>query len=630
MKSNKVSTATMFNTQIKLARSIIVGSIFTLTSSLSYANSLGLQDVYKMALQHDALLAQAESQYQADMQGLDTARASLLPQIQADGSYFITDGSVDSADVTSRDLSITLNQSLYKHEYWARYEQSKYLVEAADATLKNAQQDLILRVTQAYFDVLLAQETVRLAKSKEAADFTQYETAQASAELGLSSRVDVLQAKSSYDLSKSETINAENGLDVTLEALSKLTGKPVSQFESGMLKQLLPHVKLPRDERATSLLEKRAETENLLVKQAQSQLSIAAEEIEVQRGGYWPTVALQAKYSDTAYSDYNSSYSSSYNDNNKTSVGVTLSVPLYSGGSTDSQVAAAKYETIASQQALRDAQETARLNVRTQKRNLERGQKLVAALREAVKSNDAFLESAEEGYKVGITKTFPCSYLPDQEERLLIAVDERLQNNYSYSLLMTEGFRRTGDQSYRPHCPACNACQSIRIIVDKFIPSKSQKRTIKRNAHFQVLTSDRLKEDYYPLYEQYINTCHQDGSMFPANYQQFESFLSSKLTQQLFIETWVEVNEIKRLVCVAVTDVLINGLSAVYTFYHPDFRAYGLGVFSILTQIEFCKKNKLPYLYLGYQIDECQKMNYKNRYFPYEKFSEQQWILVEK
>lgn len=237
---------------------------------------------------------------------------------------------------------------------------------------------------------------------------------------------------------------------------------------------------------------------------------------------------------------------------------------------------------------------------------------------------------SKEGYKVGITQTFPCSYLPDQEERLLIAVDERLQNNYSYSLLMAEGFRRTGDQSYRPHCPACNACQSIRIIVDKFIPSKSQKRAIKRNAHCQILTSDCLKKEYYPLYEQYINTCHQDGSMFPANYQQFESFLSSKLTQQLFIETWGEVNEIKRLVCVAVTDVLINGLSAVYTFYHPDFRAYGLGVFSILTQIEFCKKNKLPYLYLGYQIDECQKMNYKNRYFPYEKFTEQQWILVEK
>jgi arginine-tRNA-protein transferase len=234
----------------------------------------------------------------------------------------------------------------------------------------------------------------------------------------------------------------------------------------------------------------------------------------------------------------------------------------------------------------------------------------------------------DSSFKVGITKTFPCSYLANEEERLLIALDERLQNSRSYSLLMMEGFRRSGDQTYRPHCPNCNACQSIRVVVDDFKPSKSQKRSLKRNAHFRISTSDRLKDDYFGLYEKYINTCHQDGSMFPANYQQFKSFLSSKLTKQLFIETWLDVGETKELICVAVTDVLINGLSAVYTFYHPDFKAHGLGVFSILTQIDFCKKFGIPYLYLGYQIDDCQKMNYKNRYFPYEKFIAQEWLLV--
>jgi arginine-tRNA-protein transferase len=236
----------------------------------------------------------------------------------------------------------------------------------------------------------------------------------------------------------------------------------------------------------------------------------------------------------------------------------------------------------------------------------------------------------EETFKVGITKTFPCSYLADKEERLLIAVDERLQNNRSYSLLMMEGFRRSGDQSYRPHCPSCNACQSVRVVVDEFIPSKSQKRSLKRNAHFNVSTSDNLKNVYYPLYENYINTCHQDGAMFPANEQQFETFLSSKLTKQLFIETWLVENEENTLVCVAVTDVLINGLSAVYTFYHPDFKSYGLGVYSILTQINLCKELGLKHLYLGYQIDDCKKMNYKNRYFPYEKYIDQQWLLIQK
>ena len=236
----------------------------------------------------------------------------------------------------------------------------------------------------------------------------------------------------------------------------------------------------------------------------------------------------------------------------------------------------------------------------------------------------------DDSYKVGITKIFPCSYLPNKEERLLIAVDERLQNNQSYSLLMAQGFRRNGDQSYRPHCPDCNACHSIRVLVNDFIPSKSQKRALKRNTHFTITSSDYLKDDYYPLYENYINSCHQDGSMFPASFEQYQSFLSCTLTKQVFIETWFHENGKAQLVCLAVTDVLSNGLSAVYTFYEPSFKANGLGVFSILTQIDMCKKLGLTYLYLGYQIDDCQKMNYKNRYFPYEAFIDRQWQLVKK
>lgn len=130
----------------------------------------------------------------------------------------------------------------------------------------------------------------------------------------------------------------------------------------------------------------------------------------------------------------------------------------------------------------------------------------------------------DDTFKVGITKTFPCSYLPNKEERLLIAIDERLQNNRGYSILMMEGFRRSGDQSYRPHCPSCNACNSVRVIVNEFHPSKSQKRSLKRNAHFKITTSEQLKGEYYPLYETYINTCHQDGSMFLQIMSNFKPF----------------------------------------------------------------------------------------------------------
>ena len=236
----------------------------------------------------------------------------------------------------------------------------------------------------------------------------------------------------------------------------------------------------------------------------------------------------------------------------------------------------------------------------------------------------------DSNFQLGITKTFPCNYLPEREERLLIAVDERLQNNKSYSWLMTQGFRRSGEQSYRPHCPDCNACQSLRILVNDFVPSKSQKRSLKRNQHFIIRQSTELKDSYYPLFENYINTFHQDGSMYPATFEQFKSFLSCTLTQQTFIETWHEIDGQEQLICVAVTDVLTNALSAVYTFYHPDYKANGLGVFSILTQHSVTKTLSLPYLYLGYQIDDCQKMNYKNRYFPHERFVDGDWLRVDK
>jgi len=237
----------------------------------------------------------------------------------------------------------------------------------------------------------------------------------------------------------------------------------------------------------------------------------------------------------------------------------------------------------------------------------------------------------QSDFKLGITKTFPCNYLEDKEERLLIAVDERLHNSASYSWLMTQGFRRSGDQAYRPHCPNCNACQSLRVIANQFSPSKSQRRNLKRNEQLIITLSYQLKESYYPLFEEYINTCHQDGSMYPASFPQFESFLASSLTKQLFIETWRQDEHGSRtLVCVAVTDVLTDALSAVYTFYDPKYKNSGIGVFSILMQIKQCLTMQKEYLYLGYQIDDCKKMNYKNRYFPYEKFIDGLWHRTDK
>jgi arginine-tRNA-protein transferase len=229
-------------------------------------------------------------------------------------------------------------------------------------------------------------------------------------------------------------------------------------------------------------------------------------------------------------------------------------------------------------------------------------------------------------YQLGITQSFDCNYLPEQQERLLVATDQRLQNTTHYAWLMSQGFRRSGEQIYRPYCEHCSACQSVRVITAEFTASKSQKRLLKKNSHFNYYVSDQIKPSYYPLYENYINQIHKDGAMFPASKQQFMSFLGRNLTEQIFIETWSN----DTLIAVAITDMLADALSAVYTFYDPLERKSGLGVYSILKQIELAAKMRKPYLYLGYQIDQCKKMNYKNRYFPYQRLIENSWKTINK
>ena len=381
------------------SRSILASAILSTTMAYSAtslaAPAVGLLDVYQMAVLQDATLAQARAQYQADQQGLQTARAELLPKIQADAGYTLTDSSIDTSDATTRDLSLTLNQSLFRHEAWTGYKMVKQSIETSLYTLKAAEQELILRSAEHYFAVLLAQNTLTLFKAKEKADYSQLERAEASAEVGLASRVDVLQAKSSYDLSKSERINAENNLDISVEKLRRLTGQSVSLLKAFPVKVSLPPVALDMVQ-----LEAQAEKQNLAVKQTLSQVQAAALDVEVQKGGHYPSVNFQAKIADTSYSDTNTG--SALSDSQRTTVGVTLSLPIYTGGSTSSKVSAARYQQTAAREGLRNSKEEARLNVRVQARNLERGESLVAALQEAVNSNDAFVEAAEEGHKVGL------------------------------------------------------------------------------------------------------------------------------------------------------------------------------------------------------------------------------------
>ncbi len=225
--------------------------------------------------------------------------------------------------------------------------------------------------------------------------------------------------------------------------------------------------------------------------------------------------------------------------------------------------------------------------------------------------------------KFGITQKFDCSYLPEKEEQLLVCMLPSSQLKDSYSELVKVGFRRSGEQLYRPHCENCNACQSLRILCNEFELSRSQKRVINKNKDLDISVRFDEHDDYFSLYERYINSQHSDGSMYPANFEQYSNFIRCSWQRPIFIEARLD----NTLVAVAVTDKLMDGLSALYTFYEPEQSNRSLGTYMVLQQIEITKRFQLPFLYLGYQIDMCKKMNYKQQYTPHQRFISNRWII---
>lgn len=225
--------------------------------------------------------------------------------------------------------------------------------------------------------------------------------------------------------------------------------------------------------------------------------------------------------------------------------------------------------------------------------------------------------------KFGVTQSFSCSYLPDREEKLLVCMEASEDLPEHYSTLIQAGFRRSGEQLYRPHCQSCKACESLRVLSNDFIPSKSQKRVLAKNKDIVVTPIEGERDDYYALYEKYIVGAHKDGAMYPPSYEQYRNFIHCYWQSPLFIEGRID----GKLVGVAVTDKVQGGLSALYTFFDPEMSKNSLGTFFILQQIIICQQQQIPYLYLGYQIDKCNKMNYKNKFYPHQRFRDNKWEL---
>ncbi len=358
-----------------------------------------LLQVYQAALEADPAFAAARAEHQAALQAKPQARAAFLPQINASAGYSYTDQDYEDAAAFFRDSNFTtkkyglrLDQALFNKQRWAQLEQADSRIAQSTAELTAAQQDLIIRVAQAYFDVLSAEDNLAFVKAEKKAIQQQLEQAKQQFEVGLIAITDVHESQAQYDLSVAQEINAQNQLDISREALQAIIGRSANGLSSLGEDAPLPR---PEPEDIRKWVETSLQT-NPQLKAVGYAVKLAEQEIEKRKGGHYPTLGLAATY---GVNDADGGFSAG--EVTDGTIGVELSLPIFSGGLTRAQVAEARslYE-----KALKE-QERARRNTVQQTRasylNVLAGISRVTALRQALKSTQTAADAAQAGFEVG-------------------------------------------------------------------------------------------------------------------------------------------------------------------------------------------------------------------------------------
>lgn len=232
-------------------------------------------------------------------------------------------------------------------------------------------------------------------------------------------------------------------------------------------------------------------------------------------------------------------------------------------------------------------------------------------------------ETTQARLQFYLTAPYPCAYLPEQEARSRLAGPPFLVQTSQYSELVRQGFRRSGQFAYRPACSACEACISVRVPVQTFTASRAQRRAWAR--HSDLIAYEvplAFDETHFALYTRYQHARHAGGGMDQDDREQYiQAMLQTQVDTRLI--AFHDPEGVLRMV--SIIDCLSDGLSSVYTFFDPDTPNASYGTYNILWQIHLSQKLKLPYLYLGYWIEQSPKMRYKTQYRPLEVYVDGEW-----
>ncbi len=370
------------------------------------ASAADLLQVYEMARNGDPQLSAAESTRLYDKEGAVQARAALLPQLNGEASLSRNrtnpnhDLTSSSFTTTSRNYTINGSQTLFNWSQFANLRSQRELGKAADFTLDSANDDLIVRTSAAYFNVLVGIESLSAAQTNEAAAKKQFDFADKRLEVGLAPITDVHEARAQYDQARANTIIAQNTLADAYQALTELTGQPVTDLRA------LPadfRPELPAKYATIDQLVTEAVVQNPALKAQELRVTAAESGVAAARGAHYPTLSLGASAGRSAsWGDVVGDGGSSFSPDRRTnSVGLTLSVPIFSGGATQSGVRQALAQRDIAQDGYEQQKRALDRNTRNAYQTLVAGISEVEARRLAVVSAQSAYDASQVGLEVG-------------------------------------------------------------------------------------------------------------------------------------------------------------------------------------------------------------------------------------
>jgi outer membrane protein len=410
---------------------VVAGLMFGAASL--QAAAADLLSVYREAQKEDAVFAAARANLSAGQEKLPQGLSGLLPALTVSGSTLYNDRDLQfrngtpsaNARFNSNGLNVTATQPLFRAQNWITYEQAKNQVSQSEAAFEQAAQDLMIRVSQAYFDILLAENNLALAIAQKTAYAEQLAQAKRNFEVGTATITDANDAQARHDLAYSQEIAAQNDLEVKKQALRQIIGNvpsSLSRISGGFAAQL------PTPNTMEAWVEQSAAA-SPQIKAAQKAYEVATQEVTKNRGGHLPTLDAVASYAEAGQGA--GIQGGVGFDSTTRYIGLQLAVPIYQGGLVNSKVREALANQEKTRQDLENARRTVAQNTRAAFLGVTSGVAQIKALEAALVSSQSSLDSTKLGQEVGVRTQVD---VLNAQQQLISTRRDHAQAIYGYAI----------------------------------------------------------------------------------------------------------------------------------------------------------------------------------------------------